>query len=162
MISRDDADRALETLGEKFKIEHLKLDETSTALVQFADEHELIFEYLEVEKRFNFWTPIDSYNSVEDFTRSAPYTRHLLERNFPSRFLSGSYFALDSEIGVILLARTVHVNMNAIDRFIQEAETFAVQALDLSKTLRSDFEKLAPSEDSMPLSDGSDTTVIKV
>ena len=50
MITRDEADLALQTLAEKFKIKKLALDASNTAIIGFGDGYELIIEYVESEK----------------------------------------------------------------------------------------------------------------
>lgn len=142
MISRDEANLLLGHLAERFGIFHLELNEVDTVVLAFGDMHELIIEYVEKHQCFVLWCAVASIAQFGTSAEQGEIMRYLLNRNFPTKSLDGSYFATDSELSVVLLARQLEVHLADRDGFMRQARIFAEQALEISSEIDETIRKL--------------------
>ena len=102
---------------------------------------------------------------VDKIEEEFALARHLLTSNFPTITLSGSYFALDSEIDVILLAHSVPVNIADPHQFIEITKHFAQQVIEISAQLKNMTivqTSKQPEDEQNPGSSEDKTTFIRV
>ena len=127
MLTTSHANAALQALARDVGVASLELDQSNTALIAFGDTHELIFHFLPERGGFQFWAPLHSQTLSDEAEADLLLLRHVLQQNFPSVQLGGSYFALDASVGVILLGKFVPLDPATPARFIQETKAFAEQ-----------------------------------
>ncbi|WP_341367295.1 type III secretion system chaperone [Yoonia sp. BS5-3] len=157
---REDATLALDAFSKKVGIDGLRFDQSGTALLAFGDHQELILYYAEPSNEIQIWCPLSDLmlSGKADFDNAM--MQHLLEKNFPATTLSGSYFAVDGELGVVLLGRAVSVDVHNLDRFVETVTAFAQQALTIAGTIENDVAAAFAARDTGGAMD-NDTPIIK-
>ncbi|MEO9530031.1 type III secretion system chaperone [Roseibium sp.] len=165
MITRDEANLLLSHLAKRFDIASLELNDVNTVVLAFGETNELIIEFVEQGGLFVFWCVVGSLASLCGDKKQLEFAKYLLNKNFPSKALNGAYFATDSELDVVLLARRVEFNPSQSAEFIQGARVFAEQALHVTKELDKAVLELPGHEpaEAMALQRGDehDTTFIR-
>ncbi len=159
-MSREDAEHALEAFSKQVGIAPLRFDQSGTALLAFGDAQELIFYSAEDTGQLQIWSPLNDHMLSGKADLDCALMRHLLEKNFPSTALNGAYFAIDSEIGVVLLGCSVKIDRQNIDPFVDKVTAFAQHVMDITATMATEVStslSAAQTPDVRP----SNTPVIK-
>lgn len=139
MMSREDADIALEAFAQIAGISPLRLDQSGTALLAFGEKHEMIFCHSSQTDQLQMWCPLGDVSLSGSDDTDGKLLRYLLEKNFPATALNGAYFAMDAEMGVVLLGLTVVVNTHDGTGFADTVKAFAKQVIAISPRIEKDI-----------------------
>ncbi len=162
MLTKTQANTALNALAQDVGVAKLELDQSNTALIAFGDTHELIFHFLPERSGFQFWAPLHHFTLSGDAEADLALLRHILEKNFPTVSLNGSYFALDSSVGVVLLGRYVPLDGAVTTDFIETTKVFADQVVHLSKSLQGELLRAREMMTSGQDSSDEDMTLMRI
>lgn len=134
-MSREDAEYALDAFSKKVGTAPLRFDQSGTALLAFGEKQELIFYFDDQTRQLQMWSPLNDLvlSGAVDF--DCVLMQHLLRKNFPTVALNGAYFAVGDEIGVVLLGRSIAVDVQNTDAFSDMVTTFAQQVLTITATI---------------------------
>ncbi|MEL7389111.1 MAG: type III secretion system chaperone [Pseudomonadota bacterium] len=156
MVTKEQADIALAAFAEKVGIAHLAFDHSGTALVAFGDEQELIIYYSEQSGQIEVWSPLHEFILAGTPDADDALMRHILEKNFPSSVLDGAYFAIDGEMGVVLLGAQIAIDTHDIMVFADKVTAFAEQVIAMNSTLIKDI-----AAHSVPAANDTAASIIK-
>ena len=140
-------------------VDRLELDPANTAMIAFAETHELIFHLVPERGGFQLWSPFHHVSLSDDASTDLSLLKHVLQQNFPSVALGGSYFALDETVGIVLLGRFVQMDKAGYAHFIEETKDFASQVVQIAAGLK-DAMNVASDDALEPAED--DLTVMRV
>lgn len=160
MVTREQADIALAAFAKKAGITRLAFDHSGTALVAFGDRQELIIYHSDQSGQIQVWSPLHDFMLAGPLEADEALMRHLLEQNFPSSVLGGAYFAIDSEMGVVLLGAQIAADDQNMRTFADQVTAFAEQVLAISQTLTQDAADALAARQPPPAT-GTDTPIIK-
>ena len=160
MVTKEQADIALAAFANKVGIARLAFDHSGTALVAFGDQQELIIYHSSQSGQLEVWSPLQEFMLAGTPDADDALMRHLLEKNFPSTALNGAYFAIDGEMGVVLLGAQITMDGQDITAFADKVTAFAEQVLAISATLTKDVADAHAARNSLAAADTS-TPIIK-
>ncbi len=159
-MSRENAEFALEAFSKKVGIATLRFDQSGTALLAFGERQELIFHCVEQSDQLQVWSPLNDVMLTGGAEFDCALMNYLLEKNFPSSALNGAYFAVDSEIGVVLLGRQVVIDTQNTDGFAETVTAFAQQVITITAAIANDV-SVALAARNIPEAADTDTPIIK-
>ncbi|MDE0155262.1 MAG: type III secretion system chaperone [Gammaproteobacteria bacterium] len=146
MISRADAELVLQVFAEAHGIDGLRFDENNGAVVEYGADNALIFEYAETAQRLVVWAPLFSLAVAESAEAETALLRFLLSRNFPASGLDGAALALEEDLGMVFMAKTLYPDPAQPAQVVELVERFAQQALEMIELVGAmDFDN-APTE----------------
>ena len=157
---REDAERALDAFARKAGIGSLRFDQSGTALLAFGENQELIFYYSEKAAQIEIWSPLTDLMVSGEVNADAALMQHLLEKNFPASTLNGAYFAIDGEMGVVLLGRAVYVDGQSDEVFGETVTAFAQQVMVIAETITKDVASTMAARKAPDATD-TETPIIK-
>ncbi|MEM9785835.1 MAG: type III secretion system chaperone [Pseudomonadota bacterium] len=159
-MSREDAEHALEAFSKRVGIAPLRFDKSGTALLAFGEKQELIFYYAAETDQLQIWSPLNDHMLSGQPDADCALMRYLLEKNFPSTALQGAYFAIDRDMGVVLLGRSITIDVQNIDRLVDVVTAFAKQVLTIIAAIAGDVSDALAARRTSEVPD-SDTPIIK-
>ena len=137
VLSRDDVNAFLQALGGAHGIENLALDKTDSAIVEFGDDHALIFEFDAGNGLLKLWSPVCSLDVADTIDAETALLKFLLGENFPASRLGGAHLALEEDTGMALLARTLPLATLSAEKSAGLIDAFVQQVLDLTERIAS-------------------------
>lgn len=125
MLSRQDVTLALKQFAAEQGLPELVLDDHDSAVVEFGEELAVIFEFSEPDGSFTLWSPLCSLGIAESLVDEHKLLKVLMTLNFPASRLKGSHLAIDTELGMVLLARPVALDPAELGRLGTLAQNHA-------------------------------------
>lgn len=135
MMVDDIAKLALDTFARRIGIDALRFDQSGTALLAFGERQELIFYSASKTGEIEVWSPLTDVTLSGHSDSDAALMQHVLEQNFPASNLGGAYFAVDGEMGVVLLGSRIAVDRQNINKFGDAVIRFAEQVMAIETSV---------------------------